>query len=59
MLLDRSLFKQTPKVLAKQANKALFFLMKMLSNLSYPKPSLMWYLFDMLIKPIMDYGSEI
>ena len=38
---------------------ALFSLMKKLSNLSYPKPSLMCYLFDMLIKPIMDYGSEI
>ena len=34
MLSDRSLFKETPKVLAKQANKALFSLMKMLSNLS-------------------------
>ena len=27
--------------------------MKKLSNLSYPKPSIMCYLFDMLIKPIM------
>ena len=59
MLSDKSLFKETPKVLAKQANKALFSLMKKLSNLSYPKPSLMCCLFDMLmVKPVMDYGSE-
>ena len=53
MLLDKSLFKETPKVLAKQAfiNKALFSLMKKLSNLSYPKPSLMCCLYDMLTKP--------
>ena len=53
ILSDKSLFKETSKVLAKQANKALFSQMKKLSNLSYPKPSIMCYLFDMLIKPIM------
>ena len=59
-LLDKSLFRETPKVLAKQANKALFSLMKKLSNLSYPKPSLInVLLFDTLIKPVMDYGLEI
>ena len=41
MLLDKSLFKETPKVLAKQANKALFLWWKV-----YLKPSLMCYLFD-------------
>ena len=58
MLLGKSLFRETPKVLSKQTNKALFSLMK---NLSYPnkRSSLMYYLFDALIKPVMDYGSEI
>ena len=48
-LSDKSLFRETTKVLAKQANnyEALFSLMKKLSKLSYPKPSLMCYLFDM------------
>ena len=59
MLSDKSLFKETPKVLSMQANKALFSLMKQLSNLSYPKPSVMCHLFDCLIKPVMNYGAEI
>ena len=58
-LSDKSLFKETSKVLFKQANKALFSLMKQLSNLSYPKPSLMCYLFDSFIKPVMNYGAEV
>ena len=33
--------------------------MKQLSNLSYPKPSLMCHLFDSLIKPVMNYGAEV
>ena len=44
-------------MLSKQANKALFSLMKQLPNLSYPKPSLMCYLFDSF-KPVMNYGAE-
>ena len=59
MLLDKFVFKSTPKILAKQANKALFSVMKMLLTLSYPKPSLMCYLFDLLVKPVMDHPSEI
>ena len=55
----KSLFKEASKVLSKQANKALFSLMKQLSNLSYPKPSLMCYLLDSLIKPVMNYGAEV
>ena len=45
-------------MLSKQANKALFSLMKQLPNLSYPKPSLMCYLFDSF-KPVMNYGAEV
>ena len=59
MLSDKSVFKSTPKTLAKQANKALFSLLKTLLKLSYPKPSLMCYLFDLLVKPVMDYASKI
>ena len=34
--------------------------MKMLSNLFYPKPSLMCYLLPLLLaKTVMDYASEI
>ena len=49
---ENSIFKSTR---ANQANKALFSLMKILSNLSYPKPC---YLFDLLVTPIMNYASE-
>ena len=43
MLSNKSLFKETSKTLAKQANKALFSLMKQSLNLLNPKPSLMCY----------------
>ena len=49
---------KTSEGLSKQANKTLFSLMKQLSNLLYPKPSLMCHLFDSLIKPVMNYGAE-
>ena len=55
----RYINRKHPKFWLSKPIWALFSLMKKLSNLSYPKPSLMCYLFDMLIKPIMDYGSEI
>ena len=56
--LDSYINRKHPKFWLSKPIWALFSLMKKLSNLSYPKPSLMCYLFDMLIKPIMDYGSE-
>ena len=59
MLLNKSLFREILTGLAKEANKALFSLMKNLSNLSYPYPSLMRYLFDPLTIAVMDNGSEI
>ena len=52
------IYSYSSKVLSKQANKALFSLMKQLSNLSYPKPSLMCHLFDSLIKPVMNYVQK-
>ena len=45
MLSDKSLFKESPKVLTKWANKAYFSLMKKLSSLSFPESSLMCRLF--------------
>jgi len=33
--------------------------MKAVSHLSYPKPSLMCQLFDILVRPVAEYGSEI
>ena len=47
-------------MMAKQAmQQGLISLMKKLSYLYYPKPSLVCYLFDMLIKPVMDYDSVV
>ena len=45
--------------LANQTSKALFALMRGASKLSFPKRSLLCYLFDTLIKPVAEYGSEI
>ena len=45
--------------LANQTSKALFALMRGASKLSFPKPSLLCHLFDTLVKPVAEYGSEI
>ena len=58
MFSENSIFKYTPRVLVNQANKALFSLTKTLSDLFYPKPSLMCYLIDLLVTLIMNYMSQ-
>jgi len=46
-------------ILAKQANKAWFALMKKLFALALSKLSLTSHLFDVLVKPILEYGAEL
>ena len=41
-----------------QAGKDVLLTIK-LRNLSFPKPSMMGYLFNVLIKPVLEYASEI
>ena len=45
--------------LANQDSKALFTLMRGASKLSFPKLTLLGYLFDALVRPVADYGNEI
>lgn len=45
-------FKTTFSSLTKQGNKALFLYE------TYPSPSLMCYLFDLLAEPVAEYASE-
>ncbi len=59
ILASNRSFKPAISALANQSNKALFSLMKVSSALSFPPPTVMCYLFDSLIKPIMEYGAEI
>ena len=42
-----------------QAKKSLFSLIKTASQLFYPKPSLTCHLFDSLVRPVTEYGSEV
>ena len=46
-------------ILAAQANKALFSLMKSATRLQYPSPLILSHLFDSLVRPITEYASEI
>ena len=58
MLLDKCVFKSTPKILAKyKPTRSCFLYENIIIN--YPKPSLMCYLFDLLVKPVIDYASTI
>ena len=45
--------------LANQTSKALFTLMRGAAKLSFPKSSLLCYLFDSLVRPVADYGCEV
>ena len=51
-------FKSAILTLANQANKTLFALMRGASKLFFPKPSLLCHLFDSLVRPVTEYGSE-
>ena len=44
--------------LAKQGQKSLFCLLKKASKLQYPNPLLLSHLFDALVRPVLEYGSE-
>ena len=46
-------------ILASQANKATFSLIKTSMHLGHPKPTTLLYLFDTLVRPITEYGCEV
>ena len=52
-------FKPTITTLANQTSKALFTLMRGATKLSFPKPALLCHLFDSLVRPVAEYGSEV
>ena len=52
-------FKPAITTLANQSSKALFTLMRGATKLSFPKPALLCHLFDSLVRPVVEYGSEL
>ena len=52
-------FKPAITTLANQTSKALFTLMRGATKLSFPKPDLLCHLFDSLVRPVAEYGSEV
>ena len=59
ILAENGSLRPAISTLASQASKALFSLMKTASRLSFPKPSLLCYMFDSPVRPVAEYGSEI
>ena len=59
VLSDNGSFRPAISTLANQSRKACFSLLKSLSHLSHPNPSLQCYLFDSLVRPVAEYGCEI
>lgn len=59
ILAENGSLRPAISTLANQASKALFSLMKAASRLSFPKATLLSYLFDSLIRPVAEYGNEI
>ena len=51
--------KEVQRTLAGQASKAIFVLNKYLYKFTFLKPSIILDLFDKLISPILNYGSEV
>ena len=52
-------FKPPITTLSNQTSKALFTLMRGATKLSFPKPALLCHLFDSLVRPVAEYGSEV
>ena len=59
ILSSNGSFKLAIFTIAKQASKALFSLFRTASQLSFPDPLLLCYLFDTLVRPVLEYGNEI
>ena len=59
VLASNGSFKPAIMTLANQATKALFSLFRVTAKLSFPDPSLTCFLFDILVKPILEYGNEV
>ena len=51
--------KEVQRMLAGQASKVIFVFNKYLYNFTFLKPSIILDLFDELISPIPNYGSEV
>ena len=56
---SNGLFSKASLSLAGQANKALFSLLKKAQSLNFPNPHVMSHLFDSMVLPILEYGSEL
>ena len=52
-------FNPAISILANQASKVLFSLFRAKSNLAFPEPSLLCYLFDALVRPVLEYGNVV
>ena len=59
ILSSNGSFKLAISTIAKQGSKALFSLFRTASQLSFPDPLLLFYLFDALVRPVLEYGNEI
>ena len=51
--------KEVQRTLAGQASKAIFMLNKYLYKFTFLKPSIILDLFDKLISPVLNYGSDV
>ena len=58
-MANQDIFSQNYHYLCDQARKAIFSMSKKLSRLGRLPPSIMFYLFDSMIKPILTYGSDV
>ena len=59
VLASNGSFKPAITTLANKVTKALFSLFRVTAKLSFPDPSLTCFLFDILVKPILEYGNEV
>ena len=56
---SNGLFSKASLSLAGQANKTLFSLLKKAQSLNFPNSNVMSHLFDSMVLPILEYGSEL
>ena len=46
-------------LITNQAKKVLFALLSRMARLNYPPPTILCHLFDALVLPVLEYGSEV
>ena len=59
VLSSNGSFKPAISTLVIQASKALFSLFRAISKLAFPEPSLLCYLFDAIVRPVLEYGNVV